>query len=62
MAKNNEELIKHKKMDHEYQKYDEMDEWEKYEVNEYICINTCWRGDHRCYDKDVNRINEYFRN
>ena len=69
MAKNNEELSKHKKTDHEYQKYD--GRYEKYEVNEYICINICWQGDHRCYDKDednellgldVKRINEDFRN
>ena len=71
MARNGEEIIKHKKLAHEYQKYIEMDESEKYEVNELICFNTCWQGDHKCYDKDednellgvdVKKIKEDFRN
>ena len=48
-----------------------MDEDEKYEVNEYICANLCWQGDHKCYEKeeeneligvDVGKIKEDFRN
>ena len=71
IARNGEDLKKHKKNDHQYQKYDDMDEDEKYEVNEYICANMCWQGDHRCYDKyednellgvDVEKIKDDFRN
>ena len=71
VARNGEELLKHIKKDHEYQKYDTMDECDKYEVNEYICSNLCWQGDHKCYDKDeenellgvdVKKIKEDYRN
>ena len=70
-ARNNVDLSKHKKNDHEYQKYDEMNEEDKYEVNELICQKLCWQGDHKCYeiDKDneflgidVEKIKEDFRN
>ena len=25
---------------------------DKYEVNEYICMNICRQGDHKCFHKD----------
>jgi hypothetical protein len=40
-------------------------------VNEYICANLCWQGDHKCYKKkegnellgiDVGKIKEDYRN
>ena len=70
-ACNEEEIGNHKKKDHEFQKFDDMDDGEKYEVNEYICFNICWQGDHKCYEKeeennllgiDVKKIKEDYRN
>ena len=26
-----------------------MEEWEKYEVNDYMCNHICWGGDHKCF-------------
>ena len=71
MSTNEEELSKHQKRDHEYQKFYDMDEDDKYEVNEYICMKMCWQGDHKCFDKeeenellgvDVEKIKEDYRN
>ena len=71
MATNREELSKHNKNEHEYLKYDVMDECEKQDINDYICINICWQGDHKCYDKDgdnellgvdVKKIKEDYHN
>ena len=48
-----------------------MDDGEKYEVNECICMKICWQGDHKCFDKeeenellgvDVANIKEDYRN
>ena len=48
-----------------------MDDCEKYEVNEYMCMQTCWQGYHKCFDKeeendllgvDVEKIKEDYRN
>jgi hypothetical protein len=36
----------------ECQKFDDMDDGEKYKVNEYICSNVCWQGDHKCFEKE----------
>jgi hypothetical protein len=71
IATNSDDLSKHQKINHKYQKFDEMDEDEKYEVNEYICANLCWQGDQKCYEKeeenellgiDVGKIKEDYRN
>ena len=41
---------KHTEKNHEYKTFDEMDDGEKYKVNEYICIKICWQGDHKRFD------------
>ena len=70
-AGNGEELVNHKKNDHEFQKFYEMDDGERYEVNEFICYNICWQGYHKCFEKeeendflgiDVKKVKEDFRN
>ena len=48
-----------------------MDEGDKYEIGEEICIRNCWQGYHKCYPKikeneligvDVKQIKEDFKN
>ena len=71
ITKNENELKQHEKEKHEFRKYEEMDDGEKYEVQDFICYNICWQGDHKCLEKeeenellgiDVFRIKQDFRN
>ena len=48
-----------------------MEEWEKWEVNDYMCEFICWQGDHKCCEKqeenellgvDVNKIKYDYKN
>ena len=66
-----QKLNEHKESIHQYEKFDALEEWEKYEVNDYMCDNICWQGDHKCFEKeeendligvDVKKIKEDFRN
>ena len=66
-----EELTEHKVSKHPYEKFDKMEEWERYEVNDYMCYYICWQGDHKCFEKeeeneligvDVKKIKEDYRN
>ena len=52
-------------------RYESMDEGDKYEIGEEICIRNCWQGYHKCYPKikeneligvDVKQIKEDFKN
>ena len=53
MARSKEELSKHNKNNHEHQKFDVIDECEKQDTNEYICVNMAkWQCDHKCFDKN----------
>ena len=58
-AGNEEELGNHKKNNHEFQKFDEMDDGEKYEVNEFICFNICWQGYHKCFEKEYENNQDF---
>ena len=66
-----QKLDEHKESIHQYEKFDALEEWEKYEVNDYMCDNICWQGDHKCFEKeeendligvDVKKIKDDFRN
>lgn len=56
---------------HECQKFDAMKEWEKYEINDYMCMQICFQVYHKCFDKeeendllgvDVAQIKDDYRN
>ena len=58
-------------VENEHEKFDVMDEEERFNVNEEICGKMCWQGDHKCFDKehenellgvDVEKIKDDFRN
>ena len=69
-SERSEHLTEHLKT-HEYDKYNNMNDDEQYEVKEMICGQVCWQGYHKCYELkeenellgvDVDQIKEDYKN
>ena len=39
-----------------YSKYNNMDEYDQFDVYQEICMNICWSGDHKCMEHDEDNL------
>ena len=47
---------KEKETDDEYSKYNNMDEYDQFDVYQEISMNICWSGDHKCMEHDEDNL------
>ena len=47
-----DDKINEKESVDEYKKYNDMSEYDQFDVGQEICLNICWSGFHKCMDYD----------